>query len=172
MTLVHYVKRELETVFVHRFSSETMPLVNIFKNCFGYYFLFGVLTMYFYLHPDYTAPNWLTPELSFAFTALFLLFEFLNLKTHLVLRNLRKEGTTERKIPYGWGFDVVSCANYLWETCAWLTFFLHASVPGGFVCLAAMVYIMSDWALKKHKRYKAEFANYPKERFAIYPFIF
>ena len=125
MVLLHYFKRELETYFVHRFSNETMPLMSLLKNSFGYYFLFGVLTMYNFLHPEYN-PAWGGREFSLAATALFCLFEFLNLKTHLVQRNLRKPGTKERNIPYGWGFNQVSCANYLWEACAWTTFVVFA----------------------------------------------
>jgi len=171
MVIVHYAKRELETAFVHRFSSETMPFTNVFKNSFHYYGLFGFLTMYFYLHPDYTPPAWASPNLYYAATAFFLVFEFLNLKTHLVLKNLRRPGTTERKIPYGWGFNMVSSANYLWESCAWITFCVQAQVFGGYVFLLASVYQMTEWALKKHKRYKQEFPNYPKNRKAIFPFF-
>lgn len=122
MVLMHYIKRELETAFVHRFSSETMPLMNVFKNSFHYFVLFGFATMFFYLRPEYEPPSWATDEVFYTCTGLFCLFEFLNLMTHLVLKNLRAPGTTERKIPYGWGFGLVSSANYLWETLAWITF--------------------------------------------------
>ena len=45
LVLFHYVKRELETLFIHRFGNETMPWVNIVKNCFGYWFIFGICCM-------------------------------------------------------------------------------------------------------------------------------
>lgn len=48
-------------------------------------------------------------------------FELLNLNAHLVLRSLRPAGTTKRGIPYGFGFGLVSCPNYLFETLAWTT---------------------------------------------------
>jgi very-long-chain enoyl-CoA reductase len=39
---LHFIKREFETIFVHRFSRPTMPLNNLFKNCV-YYWSFGML---------------------------------------------------------------------------------------------------------------------------------
>ena len=51
MVLLHYVKREFETVLVHRFSNDTMPFMNIFKNSTHYWLFFGVFNMYFFLHP-------------------------------------------------------------------------------------------------------------------------
>ena len=126
MALLHYIKRELETVFVHRFSNETMPWQSLFKNCFGYWFLFGFCTMFFLLRPGYEPPQWATTEIFYGFTAVFCLFEFLNLMTHITLKNLRTPGTRERKIPHGWGFGLVSCANYFWEACIWITFVVQA----------------------------------------------
>ncbi|GJD08546.1 ABC transporter B family member 2 [Galdieria sulphuraria] len=51
--LFHFGKRELETLFVHRFSHSTMPWKNLVKNC-SYYWGFAALIGYFLCHPLYT----------------------------------------------------------------------------------------------------------------------
>jgi len=171
MAIAHYVKRELETIFVHRFSNDTMPLMNIFKNSTHYWIFFGAFTMYFLLHPLYTSPSWISEEMSYGLTALFLIFEFFNFQCHMVLKNLRRPGTTERGIPKGWGFGLVSCANYFWESLCWLTFAVQCHVLGGYFFLALSFFQMLDWALKKHNRYKKDFKDYPRGRKAMVPFI-
>ena len=124
MDIGHYTKRELETIFVHRFSNETMPVFNIFKNCMHYWVLMG-FSIYFLLHPKYAPPSWANDSIFWAFTIAFCFFEFMNLCCHIVLRNLRPPGSTARGIPKGFGFGMVSCANYFWESMCWLTFALH-----------------------------------------------
>jgi len=79
MVLMHYVKREFETVLVHRFSNDTMPFLNIFKNSTHYWIFFGLFNMYFFLHPDYTPPTWASDSFFIGSTILFCIFEFLNL---------------------------------------------------------------------------------------------
>ena len=53
--IAHFVKRELETLFVHKFSRPTMPLFNLFKNSI-YYWGFALAVGYPLCHPQYTAP--------------------------------------------------------------------------------------------------------------------
>lgn len=171
MVVGHYIKREVETVFVHRFSNDTMPFFNLFKNCGHYWIIFGLVNMFFFLHPDYTTPSWCSPTLTLAFAGAFTFFEFMNLMCHITLRDLRKPGTTERGIPKGWGFDLVSCANYFWEALCWLTFAVMSQVIGAYIFAIVSTAQMADWAVKKHKRYRQEFPNYPRRK-VMFPFIF
>lgn len=171
MVIAHYVKRELETLFIHRFSSETMPFTNLFKNCGHYWVIFALLVGYFLFHPLYTEPTYLSTNVRYVLIALFAVFEILNFLTHNVLKNLRKPGTTERGIPKGYGFELVSCANYFWETLSWGSYAVLSGCLTSYIFLGVSFFQMTDWALKKHKRYKQEFPNYPKERKAIVPFF-
>lgn len=173
LVLVHFVKRELETLFVHRFSNATMPIVRVPLNCGHYWILFGVLVGYFLYHPQYTPP-W--DELNhrpiiYAIAVAMLIFEALNFKTHIILRNLRPRGTRERGIPRGWGFDTVSCANYFWETLAWLSFSILTNTFTAYLFTLVAFAQMTEWALKRHASYRKDFPDYPKSRRAILPYI-
>ena len=54
--MLHYLKREYETLFVHRFGNGTMPLRNLFKNS-SYYWGNAIVCSYFINHPLYTPPS-------------------------------------------------------------------------------------------------------------------
>ncbi|KAG5320607.1 TECR reductase, partial [Acromyrmex heyeri] len=170
---IHYVKRLLETIFVHRFSHATMPLHNLFKNC-SYYWLFAMYVAYHTNHPLYTAPSKFQFHIG---SIIFVLCELGNLSIHIALRNLRPPGTTVRKVPmptknpFTALFLLVSCPNYTYEIGSWIGFTVMTScLPAGLFTLAG-AYQMTVWALGKHKAYKKEFSHYPKNRKAIIPFI-
>ena len=163
----HYLKRELETLFVHRFGNDTMPMFNIFKNS-GYYWGAAGAVAYFVNHPQYTSP---AMPIVYASAALFVLFELSNGYCHLVLRDLRRPGTRERNIPRGFLFEYVSCANYTFEVLSWIAFSTMTSCLAsyGFMLMGfAQMYV---WAVAKHRRYKKEFPDYPKSRKAMIPFL-
>jgi len=173
--IIHYSKRLLETLFVHRFSHATMPFYNLFKNC-SYYWLFGLYIGYYVNHPLYTPPGYGDTQI-YAALGTFLLAELGNLSIHLALRNLRPPGTSERKIPVPTSnpltslFNFVSCPNYTYEVLAWISFSVMTQcLPAGLFTVAGL-YQMSVWALGKHRNYKKEFPNYPKGRKSIIPFI-
>lgn len=170
---IHYLKRILETLFVHRFSHGTMPIRNLFKNC-GYYWGFCVYVAYHVNHPLFTPPPFIFTAIG---AAIFIVCEIGNLSIHLLLRDLRPPGTTVRSIPVPNGFpltklfDFVSCPNYTYEFGAWFGFTLMTfCLPAGLFALAGL-YQMTVWAIGKHKNYKKEFPNYPRARKAILPFL-
>lgn len=70
------------------------------------------------------------------------LMELANLHAHITLRNLRPPGTKVRAIPYGFGFNWVSCPNYLWEILGW-------AVIGGMTNSIAGNYLsyLFEWAI-------------------------
>jgi very-long-chain enoyl-CoA reductase len=159
----HFIKRELETMFLHRFSNDSMPIFNLIKNSFHYWVLFGVLNMYYFLHPDYKPPKWSqSKKFMYGVAGLFVFFEFLNFMCHLTLRNLRRPGTKERGIPQGWGFQWISCANYWWEFLCWALFSIQSGHPGSLLFLVIGVIQMMIWGVDKHNRYLKDFTNYPK----------
>ncbi|KAF5929008.1 hypothetical protein HPG69_018187 [Diceros bicornis minor] len=145
----HYVKRLLETLFVHRFSHGTMPLRNIFKNC-TYYWGFAAWMAYYINHPLYTPPTYGAQQVKLAL-AIFVICQLGNFSIHMALRDLRPAGSKTRKIPYPtknpftWLFLLVSCPNYTYE--------------------------MTIWAKGKHCSYLKEFRDYPPLRMPIIPFL-
>lgn len=171
---LHFLKREYETLFVHRFSSATMPAFNIFKNSAHYWFLAGFNIAYWVSRPDAAAatsePN---PLLVWAGLALFVFGELANLNAHYVLRDLRRPGTTERGIPSGFGFSLVTCPNYMFEILAWLGVFLVSQLN-----LSVLVFTlvgglqMWSWGWKKEKRYRKDFGDkYKKKRTVLLAYI-
>ncbi|CAK9253166.1 unnamed protein product, partial [Sphagnum jensenii] len=171
----HYLKRLYETLFVHRFSHSTMPIMNLFKNC-GYYWGFAFYIGYYVNHPLYTSPYFGKVQI-YTCLAGFLLSEIGNYSIHIALRDLRPPGSTERKIPMPTSnpltflFRYVSCPNYSYEVYSWAFFTLMTQcLPAGLFAVAGF-YQMAVWALGKHRNYKKEFPKYPKGRKAIIPFL-
>ncbi|ODM23238.1 hypothetical protein SI65_00827 [Aspergillus cristatus] len=172
---VHFLKREFETIFIHRFSNATMPARNIFKNSAHYWLLAGFNIAYWVFRPDAAAatdsPN---ENLVYAGLGLFVFSELANLNAHLVLRNLRRAGTTERGIPSGFGFGLVTCPNYLFEILAWVGVYLVSGLSWSVLFFIAVGGgQMAIWAAKKERRYRKEFGDkYKRKSFVMVPGIF
>lgn len=171
----HYAKRLLETLFVHRFSHATMPIKNIFINSI-YYWGFAAYVAYYINHPLYTPPGMGDVQI-YGGLAGFLISELGNLSIHVSLRNLRPPGTKERRIPYPSSnpltqlFSFVSCPNYTYEACAWISFSVMTQCVPALLFTMAGTYQMTMWAMGKHRNYKREFTQYPRGRKSIIPFL-
>lgn len=168
---IHFLKRELETFFVHKFSRPTMPLQNLFKNC-TYYWTFGAFIGYPLASTGFVPPSETQVYIGLG---IFVISEIGNLICHLMLSNMRpKEGSQKRSIPTGFLFNYVACPNYTFEVMAWVGFSVMTSILASYLFTIVGGLQMADWAMKKHKEYKK---SYGKEytnlrRKAIVPFIY
>lgn len=179
MVMVHFAKRELETLFVHRFSHDTMPILNIFKNSAHYHLLSGLALALSVYSPAFGAMSPYIrgtirddPTFIWACTGVWIFAEVSNLITHIKLRNLRPAGTRKRAIPNGYGFSLVSFPNYFFESVAWLCIAVMTGSYMAWVFLVVATGQMYIWASKKHRAYKKEFGNaYPRGRKAMFPFV-
>ena len=169
--VAHFLKREYETAFIHKFSRATMPLRNLFKNC-TYYWSFGAAIGYPLCTSSFVAPSEMQVYIGLA---IFILSELGNLTIHIMLANMRPaEGSKKRDIPKGFGFDLVACPNYTFEVMSWVGFSIFTGLWFGWAFTALGFYQMQEWAQGKHATYKK---TYDKEytqlnRKAIIPFVY
>lgn len=174
MIELHFLKREYETLFIHRFSLATMPLFNIFKNSFHYWALSGAWLAYWIYAPNsYTALSTpLTQKLDILGLVLYIFGEVSNFHTHITLSKLRSKGGTERGIPKGYGFSWVTCPNYLFEMIAWTGVLCVTRSTATVLFMVVAIVQMQLWAVKKEKALRAEFPKeYRRKRYAIIPGI-
>ena len=174
LVTLHFLKREYETLFIHRFSLATMPVRNIFKNCFHYWILAGLNIAPWVYRPS--APTAREPPnhvLLYSGIVLFVIGELGNLSSHVTLKNLRSSGGKERGIPQGYFFRLVTCPNYMFEAIAWVGMYLVSGLSWSLVVMiGASVGQMAIWAKKKEKRYRSEFGDkYKRKRYTMLPGI-
>ncbi|KAG8823425.1 3-oxo-5a-steroid 4- dehydrogenase [Serendipita sp. 401] len=180
MFLLHFIKRELETLFVHRFSHATMPALYIVRNSAHYWLLAGLMSSVSIYGPwnshlrisgsgSRRDEDWFLWTCAGAWAAC----ELMNLSTHLTLRSLRPVGSGKRGIPRSWIFDSlnVSCANYTTEIAGWIVVCIMTGDLWTMIYVLVAAITMTKWGLAKHARYRKEFDDYPKSRKAICPYI-
>ncbi|KAI1433226.1 3-oxo-5-alpha-steroid 4-dehydrogenase-domain-containing protein [Xylaria sp. CBS 124048] len=173
MIMAHFVKRELEVIFVHKFSANTMPAAFIVRNSFFYWAfagLLGALEIYAPFSPSARAEDFLSSPLDIVGLALYAIGELCNANVHWYLSTLRKPGETARKIPTGLGFSLVTCPNYMFEIIAWLGIILVTRSPALVVFISIGSYFMYIWGWGKEKAYRSQFGDkYKKKRYVILP---
>jgi len=172
LVCIHFVKREVETLFIHRFSAATMPAFNIIKNSGHYWILSGLNMAYWIYLPSASAAQDSNPYITYPALALFTIGELGNLSAHFTLRNLRSSGGSERGIPQGLGFNWVTCPNYMFETIAWIGIAMVTWSLSTLLFAAVAIAQMAVWAKKREMRYRKDFGNkYQKKRYTLIPLI-
>ncbi|KAH6688550.1 3-oxo-5-alpha-steroid 4-dehydrogenase [Plectosphaerella plurivora] len=167
----HFFKREIETIFVHRFSASTMPARNIIKNSAYYWALSGLLCAWEIYAPWSASAKADDGATTAVIGVLIYLFgEISNAIVHLNLASLRSPGGTERAIPRGYGTSLVTCPNYMFEIISWIGVAIALCSWSTTIFLSGGTYQMLAWAKGKERAYRKEFPEtYKKKKFVLLP---
>ncbi len=169
--VLHYFNRAIVFPFRLKTQGKKMPVV-IMSSAIFFNLVNGFINGYWIA--------WFAPEITVDFStivritagAIVFLFGFIINQYHdNLLINLRKGGESGYKIPHGGLFRFVSCPNFLGEIISWLGFLMVTlSLPA----LAFFVWTMANLvprAIDHHKWYRSQFADYPANRKAVFPFL-
>jgi hypothetical protein len=169
---IHYIYRGFIFPFRRRGAAKEMPLVIA-----GLGLTFNLLNGYLngrwlFTFSDPYPGRWLFDPRFVAGALLFFAGLAINSYSDEILLRLRKPGETGYKIPNGGLYRWVSCPNYLGEIIEWTGWAIATwSLPG----LLFAVWSFANLAPRgweHHGWYKGKFADYPKDRRAVIPFVF
>lgn len=116
--------------------------------------------------------EWLFSPFFIIGVAIFFVGIIINLHSDKIIRDLRKPGETEYKIPYGGMFRWVSCPSYFGEITEWTGWAIMTWSLPGLVFVAWTFANLAPRALSHHKWYLESFPDYPKNRKSLIPFIY
>jgi 3-oxo-5-alpha-steroid 4-dehydrogenase 1 len=121
----------------------------------------------FYIYPQ-------NDVYSFRFSlgiTIFLLGFYLNQQSDSTLRNLRKPGERDYKIPRGGAFEYISAPHFLGEIIEWLGYAIAVNHTSAYAFVLFTMSNLIPRSLSHHKWYHDNFKDYPKNRKAIIPFL-
>jgi len=165
----HYIHRAFIYPLGLRGQAKRMPIV-IMASGFIFNAMNGYLNgRYIFALSDGYANEWLSAPRFIVGMLFFTAGFIINRRADLILRNLRKSGESDYRIPYGEMFRWISCPNYLGEIVIWMGWAVATwSLPG----LAFAVWTLANLAPRArahHAWYRKQFPDYPGERKVLVP---
>ncbi len=168
--MAHYLHRALVFPFRMRSQGKRMPLVIATLGA-GFNMLNGYVNARAVSEFGAQPAAWLASPSLWIGLAIFGVGLALNLHSDTVLLRLRAPGQTGYRIPFGGGYSWVSCPNYLGEMLEWLGWALACGTLAGWAFFAYTVANLFPRALAHHRWYRETFAEYPRERRAVLPYL-
>ncbi|XP_021773449.1 very-long-chain enoyl-CoA reductase-like [Chenopodium quinoa] len=166
---IHFLKRVLEVLFVHRFGGSGVALHAAIPIALSYFI--STVTMIYAQHLSGQLPE-PSIDLTYPGVGLFLLGIGGNLYHHYILATLRGEGEKEYKIPKGGLFDLVLCPHYLFEVLGFVGISCIAQTPYTLAFTAGTTLYLLGRSCSTKKWYMSKFEDFPKDAKVFLPFIF
>lgn len=169
--LFHYLNRAFIFPFRIKSGNKKMPLFITGSAIFFNLFNAGFNGYYFAELSSYTT-DWLNSWQFKVGLPLFMLGFAINFWSDEILMNLRKPGETGYVIPQGGLFKYVSAPNLFGEIVEWTGFAILAwNLPAGSFAIWTFANLVPR-AVAHHRFYLEKFEDYPKERKAVFPFVY
>lgn len=166
----HYLNRSFIFPFRLHTRGKKMPLLVMGSGIF-FNLANGFSLGYYFAHfADYPTA-WLTGIRFISGSILFFVGVYINWRADDMLIRLRKPNETHYVIPKKWLFEYISCPNLFGELIEWLGFAILCWNLPAFCFFIWTAANLIPRAISHHKWYKNHFADYPKSRYAIIPFV-
>jgi 3-oxo-5-alpha-steroid 4-dehydrogenase 1 len=165
----HYIHRAILYPLRMRDRHKGFPVSGV---VFGFAFnaVNGFINGYAVSHaPHLMSTNWFGDPRFIGGLVIALTGWWINFQADTILINLRADGSTGYKIPYGGMFRYVSSANYTGEILLWCGWALMSFTLAGFTFAIFTISNLLPRALSHHRWYVATFPDYPKDRKALIP---
>ncbi|XP_047313930.1 3-oxo-5-alpha-steroid 4-dehydrogenase 1-like [Impatiens glandulifera] len=164
---VHFFKRILEVLFVHKYSGP-MPLDAAILISSSY---FNATTCMIYAqHLTLGSPD---PAIDLKLCG-FLLFPIGisgNFYHHLLLSRMRKDGEKGYKLPVGCLFDLITCPHYLFEIIVFWGVFCISQTLLSLIFALGTTFLLIGRSCATRRWYITKFDDFPNNVKAIIPFI-
>lgn len=187
---IHYLKRELEVFFLHRYSGGIpFPTAAMISTVYA---ITSLQYLYFAreasLSGFYATAGSRAADVGALGLALFFVGQAGNLYHHKLLADLRAgsiggggaadgaEGTKEKKkkaylVPQGGLFPLVAAPHYLCEIVAWLGLALATQAAVPLVASAGMASYLAGRSASTRRWNEANLPGYPRERRRLVPYV-
>ncbi|XP_042478410.1 very-long-chain enoyl-CoA reductase-like [Macadamia integrifolia] len=165
---IHFFKRDLEVLFVHKYSGR-MVLDSVIPITLSYFISTASLIYAQHLTQGIPEP---AVDLKYVGVALFLVGIGGNFYHHFILSRLRGKDDHGYKIPKGVMFNLVICPHYLFEILGFVGIsFISQTVYSFSFLMGTIMYLMGR-SYATRKWYLSKFENFPKEVKCLIPFLF
>jgi protein-S-isoprenylcysteine O-methyltransferase Ste14 len=115
--------------------------------------------------------SWLADPRFIVGVLLFFTGFLINHRADMKLLSLRKPGETGYKIPRGGFYELVSSPNYFGEILEWCGWAIATWSLAGLAFALYTFANLAPRALQHHRWYKERFADYPRRRRALIPYV-
>ncbi|XP_060190814.1 uncharacterized protein LOC132620129 [Lycium barbarum] len=167
---IHFLKRVLEVLFVHKYSGAMVLVLGSVLIISSSYFMLVAFLIYI----QHLIQGYREPQVDLKYVGLMIFFIGIcgNFYHHYLLSKLRDKREQGYKIPQGGLFSMVICPHYLFEILDFLGISFISQISLSFSCVVGSTVYLMGRSYVTRKWYISKFKEFPNNVKALIPFVF